>query len=60
MQARLRISVSDDGLGFDPLHLRPNVGLANVRARVEMTGGMLRIESTPGEGTTVRMDIVTS
>ncbi len=51
------ISVSDDGVGFDPEHLpddgRLHVGIQNVRSRVEtMCGGKLIIESRENDGTT--------
>jgi signal transduction histidine kinase len=30
------------------------MGLNNLRERIESLGGVLQVESTPGEGTTVR------
>lgn len=57
---RILISISDDGVGFDPANLQKNasVGLDNVRFRLQhMVGGTLRIESAPGQGTTVTITI---
>lgn len=58
----VRITITDNGVGFDPTTLeersnsghRSHVGLLNVRQRIEMsTGGELQIHSVPGEGTTM-------
>jgi signal transduction histidine kinase len=54
----VRLSIHDDGVGFDPLAARELVGdghfgLAGMRERVEMVGGRLVVDSVPGEGTTV-------
>ncbi len=51
-----RVTVADDGAGFDPrLSVqdgRPHIGVENVRRRVELLcGGALRVESAPGVGT---------
>jgi signal transduction histidine kinase len=32
----------------------PSLGLTSMRERAELTGGTFSIESTPGEGTTIR------
>ncbi len=56
------ITVSDNGVGFDPASLlddgRTHIGIENVRQRLKsMCGGTLQVDSRPGEGTTVRMTI---
>jgi signal transduction histidine kinase len=52
------VTVSDDGIGFSPdgagLVRRGHFGIAGMRQRVEMVGGMLDIDSAVGRGTTVR------
>jgi signal transduction histidine kinase len=47
------IEVADDGSGFDTSD-GPGRGLLGMRERVEMLGGTLAIDSTPGEGTRMR------
>jgi signal transduction histidine kinase len=57
---RLRLVVEDDGVGFDPEAPTRRLGLAGIRERVEMLGGDLRIESSPGNGTAVVVDLEAS
>lgn len=57
-----RITVKDDGLGFDPQSPkqggRSHTGIDNVRARLHaMCGGILEIHSVPGVGTTAIIEI---
>ena len=48
----LKISVEDNGVGFNPLVTDPSsTGLVGMRERVENLGGELTIESSPGNGT---------
>jgi signal transduction histidine kinase len=50
--------VSDDGCGFDPAAMATRGhGLRNFVARVESIGGRLRLDSAPGKGTAVRVQI---
>ena len=53
-EAGLFLEVDDDGRGFDVDMTTWGMGLSNLRQRVESLGGSLQVESTPGEGTTVR------
>ena len=53
---RWRLSIADDGTGFDPAAPGPSgagVGLVNMRDRIDAVGGTLTVESAPGAGTTV-------
>ncbi len=52
--AGLVIEVDDDGRGFDVELTRSGMGLQNLQERVGSLGGVFHIESTPGEGTTIR------
>ncbi|HEU4947298.1 MAG TPA: GAF domain-containing sensor histidine kinase [Kribbella sp.] len=49
----LRVTVEDDGAGFDPSTAQAGAGLRNMRDRVESVGGTLSIEATPARGTLV-------
>ena len=48
----VRLTVTDDGMGFDPGAPRSGFGLAGMRERVELLGGELEVASSP-EGTRV-------
>jgi signal transduction histidine kinase/PAS domain-containing protein len=53
-RVRVELSVSDDGLGFDPEDLSPeHLGLGIMRERAEAIGAKLRIDSQLGHGTQV-------
>jgi signal transduction histidine kinase len=46
------LEVCDDGVGFDPTGNFPgHLGLRSMQERVSHLGGMLQIESAPGQGT---------
>jgi two-component system NarL family sensor kinase len=54
------LRVTDDGVGFDLedvlSRVRPgHIGLLSLRERVEALGGVLRIETRPGSGTTATL-----
>jgi len=58
----VRLDVVDDGIGFEPVDLRPSdagagFGLRSMRERVARLGGSLVIESAPGEGTAVSVAV---
>jgi len=54
-QGRVTVSVRDDGAGFDPADSRSRhgLGLRLMAERAAEVGGELRVESDPGQGTTV-------
>jgi signal transduction histidine kinase len=54
---QVAVTVSDDGAGFDPAEAeeRHGMGLGLMRERVAELGGTLQLDSTPGEGTSVRI-----
>jgi signal transduction histidine kinase len=49
----LEFSVSDDGRGFDRAQSTQGTGLQGIADRLDAIGGTMRIESAPGEGTTL-------
>ena len=57
---QLRVRVRDDGEGFDAdqtLQRSSGLGLQNILNRARLTGGSSLIQSQPGEGTTVTVQI---
>lgn len=59
---RLAFELTDDGRGFDRSGLAPERlvgghGLRNMESRASGLGGTLRIESAPGRGTTLRLEV---
>ena len=58
----IRLTVQDDGIGFDPASVQAAVGegrmgLRQMEERVQALGGVLRVESEPGRGATVHVEI---
>ena len=53
---QVAVTVADDGAGFDPARAeRHGMGLGLMRERVAELGGTFQLDSTPGQGTTVRV-----
>jgi signal transduction histidine kinase len=60
--SRVELGVTDDGSGFDPgeaAQRSRRLGLTSMRERAEALGGTLSIDSEPGEGTTIRVEVRT-
>lgn len=54
----LIVVVEDNGVGIDPTQAQPNqLGVVGMRERAEMLGGELTIESAPGKGTTIFLEV---
>jgi signal transduction histidine kinase len=58
----VRMEIKDDGCGFkldglESVQVGNRLGLLGMRERVEMVGGHFCVLSTPGKGTTVRVEI---
>ncbi len=51
---QIEFMAQDNGNGFDLENTRKGVGLESMRERVEISGGKFQIESTIGQGTTIR------
>ena len=49
----VRVTVRDDGRGFDPTIQSAGFGLIGMRERVELLRGTLEVTSAPGQGTTI-------
>lgn len=61
VDSRIRITVEDDGVGFTPTELGrsefPRFGLSTMRERAESVGGLFQLDSTPGTGTRVIIEV---
>lgn len=57
----ISVSIRDDGAGFVPGQVsgahQGHFGLVGMRERIERLEGTLHLESTPGRGTTVRLEV---
>ena len=55
----VHLSVSDRGVGFRVDQLRPagGLGLVNIKERIRLVKGVVRLESEPGGGTTLLAEI---
>jgi signal transduction histidine kinase len=54
------LRVSDDGRGFEPSAVRRagrHLGLVSMRDRAGGVGGRLSVESAPGKGTVIEMEV---
>lgn len=60
-RGRAGVRVTDDGRGFDPTGIAADpgrhFGLAFMQERMGQVGGSVRIDSRPGAGTTVCLDV---
>jgi len=59
---QLSLLVQDDGVGFDEASVlsqkgRPSLGLLGMRERVTLLGGQFHIESKPGRGTKIYLEV---
>jgi PAS domain S-box-containing protein len=58
----VRLWIQDDGQGFAPAPAQPGptsagLGLSSIAERVRIVGGVLRVESNPGQGTRIEVVI---
>jgi signal transduction histidine kinase len=61
IENRLALTVEDDGEGFipgDETNNQEGMGLTTIRNRVKSLGGNIDVSSTPGEGTSVYIEII--
>lgn len=59
-EGEVKVRVEDQGSGFDPSTLNAmttGLGLASIQERLELIGGQLEVESTPGKGTRITITI---
>ena len=61
-ESRFHLSISDDGIGFDTDKIPDfvklgRVGIHTMISRVDLLDGTCQVESQPGEGTVVKVDV---
>ena len=54
---KLIMKITDDGVGFNVETVQNEVGLANIKRRVELFSGKLIIDSSPGKGCSMMVEI---
>lgn len=54
---QLHLTVEDDGRGFAPTDAANGHGLGNLRHRAEALGGTCQVDSSPGQGTRVHIEL---
>ena len=55
---KVRLSITDNGVGFDPsIRTGSRLGLIGMRERASLIKADLRIDSRPGKGTAVTVEI---
>lgn len=57
---RVRLTVSDDGIGFEPSTAPHGFGLSGMTERLALVGGTLRVTSAPGAGTVLVAELPAS
>jgi PAS domain S-box-containing protein len=58
IDGRVRLEIRDWGVGFQPEQLSAGgFGLEGIRARARLLGGTVQIESTPGQGTQILVEL---
>ena len=60
---RVFLQVEDQGIGFDPESLSTagdHIGLTSLQERVDAMGGLLTIDSHPGQGTRVMVEVTST
>lgn len=56
-QSKVILTVEDNGKGFDRNTTSDGLGLKTMKTRIEAMGGYISVESTPGMGTTVHIEL---
>jgi signal transduction histidine kinase len=54
---QLEIVVADEGRGFDPAKRSAGFGLLMMQERAELMGARLTIDTNPGQGARIRLDV---
>ncbi len=55
--APVRLLIADNGRGFDPARTTMGLGMNTMRERAERAGATIEVDSTPGEGTRITVEL---
>ena len=55
---KVRLTVKDFGVGFDPSVQTGGIGLMSMRERLRFCGGLLTVKSAPNQGTEIAAEVV--
>jgi ligand-binding sensor domain-containing protein/signal transduction histidine kinase len=53
----LEVLIVDDGIGFDVNRKNESMGLRSIRERISSVRGVVNVQSTPGQGTRIQIQI---
>ena len=53
----MRLHITDDGIGFNPVSVKKGSGLKNIQNRVYLANGTISMESKPGAGCQIEINI---
>jgi signal transduction histidine kinase len=53
----MRLSIEDDGIGFDPRTVAEGTGLRSMRHRADSMNGRLTVDSRPGDGARLTLEV---
>lgn len=56
-ESELKISLEDNGVGFDTKKAKKGIGHKNITSRLKKIGGNWKVESTPGMGTKLNINV---
>jgi ammonium transporter, Amt family len=54
---KYQLKITDDGMGFDPQGAHGGLGLTAMKERAAMLNATIRVESHPGEGTKMTLEV---
>jgi len=57
----VHVTIQDNGKGFNPIQIEKGGGLGfhNIRERIHRIGGIVRLETVPGFGTSLQIEVKT-
>jgi PAS domain S-box-containing protein len=56
-EGEIRMSIEDNGIGFEPSSMKSGIGLENIKRRVQVHNGTYVIQTSPGKGCKLEVNI---